>query len=428
MTSDALAARELAASMRRDVASNAKLLLSLASVSLSRDQVFNLPIAPKSMIAQELLGINQQRAALNSAYCELTAIQGCSEINRAQGRPVTRPYAQCGHSVGLTGGFCGLNAMNGYINPSMAARLLDMFGDDSVVDLGAGQGQYGIFAEALRPTKSGSSRWRSIDSTHNIHTLTKGLVHFADLTAPADIQGIEPADWALCIEAAEHVPKASQAALIANLHFLNRKGVILSWALPDQPGSHHINCQTNEYVEHLFKFLGYARDRTQEMVLRDAIAATLERSAITASHTGRAFRYDFWGKVNNTALQYEIDKVAHLIPRHARHLVTYSACPWLYDSLMVFRREQPLHQQTSSAHGLSNRSQIRSVLEAERRRLDAMATKVVKLRDELGRPRMSPFYMNQGKEVSQDLKEHMQKAAARVPIPQPQVFDGQTGS
>jgi hypothetical protein len=57
-----------------------------------------------------------------------------------------------------------------------------------------------------------------------------------------------------------------------------------------------------------------------------------------------------------------------------------------------------------------------------------MATKVVKLRDELGRPRMSPFYMNQGKEVSQDLKEHMQKAAARVPIPQPQVFDGQTSS
>jgi hypothetical protein len=95
---------------------------------------------------------------------------------------------------------------------------------------------------------------------------------------------------------------------------------------------------------------------------------------------------------------------------------------------MVFRREQPLHQQTSSAHGLSNRSQIRSVLEAERRRLDAMATKVVKLRDELGRPRMSPFYMNQGKEVSQDLKEHMQKAAAMVPIPQPQVFDGQTSS
>jgi hypothetical protein len=392
--------------MSSDIASSVKLLvLAAAASNQASHKSF---ITPNSMAAQKIIDMNMQRAALGRAHCELTALQGCSEIKRPSGRPATRPFTQCGHSVSITGGFCSLNSMNGCINPLMATRLNDMFGNDSVVDLGAGQGQYGILADSM----NGGSHWYSVDSTENIYALTQGSVHFADLTAPADIQGIEPADWAVCIEAAEHIPRSSQAALIANLHFLNRKGVVLSWALPNQPGSHHVNCRTNAYVEHLFHSLGYMRDHEREADLRDAIAATLDRSALASSKSGRAPPFEFWGKLNNTVLKAEVAKVIQLIPRHKARLVSLAACPWLYDTLMVFRRTHPV-----VGYPALNRAQLLRKLEAEQQRIDDLLSKVTNLRDQLSHHPGTIGLHGLKKEEQELLRGHVQREASKVFFP-----------
>ena len=161
-----------------------------------------------------------------------------------------------------------------------------MFENDSVVDLGAGQGQYGILAEAVQPR--GRRKWHSVDSTADIGALTGGAVNFADLTNPADIQGIVPADWALCIEAAEHAPQtfAGRSCCKFALSESERRGAVLGTS--SQPGSHHVNGQPNQHAEKLFHYLGYLRDIKRESYLRDAIASVMDGHALEASHSGQS--------------------------------------------------------------------------------------------------------------------------------------------
>ena len=205
--------------------------------------------APRgSALAAEAARMRELREALGEAHCEFTAVRSCSWVDK-RSQPVTRRPRDCDDSVAPTGGFCANNQMNCCVNPSAFTQLLQLYGGDTVLDLGAGQGTYELYSELTRPAASGGPRWRSVDGTEGIGPATSGRVTFGDLVVPADVQGLAPADWVQCIEVAEHVPAAQQAALIANAHFLNRKGIVLSWAVPGQPGAHHVNRRTNEYVD-----------------------------------------------------------------------------------------------------------------------------------------------------------------------------------
>ena len=41
---------------------------------------------------------------------------------------------------------------------------------------------------------------------------------------------------------------------------MNRKGIILSWAVPGQTGHSHVNERNNEYILERFEKLGYTHD------------------------------------------------------------------------------------------------------------------------------------------------------------------------
>ena len=404
---DARLALHIAKNMSSSIAYNVRLLIQSAAIDkMSRELLFS----SNSTAAQKIIHTNRQRAALGRAYCELTLLQGCSEIKRPSGRPITRPFSQCSHSVSITGGFCSLNSMNGCINPLMATRLFNMFGNDSVVDLGAGQGQYGILSDSIGSKRK--SGWFSVDSTENIYKLTQGSVHFADLTASADIQGVEPADWVVCIEVAEHIARSSQAAFIANLHFLNRKGIVLSWALPNQPGSHHVNCRTNAYVGNLFANLGYVRDYQSEATLRGAIASSLDRGALESSKSGQSPPYEFWGKLNNTALKVQIGRVIKHVPRHKVHLVSLSTCPWLYDTLMVFRRTHPV-----VVHPVVTEPQLLHRLRLEQHRIRNLLFKTMHFRNQLFHHTVTSRLQGLNNTERELLKEHVHREAAKVYVP-----------
>jgi len=64
------------------------------------------------------------------------------------------------------------------------------------------------------------------------------------------------ADLAICLEVGEHLADAAAAGLVKSLTD-TAPVVLFSAAIPDQPGTGHINCQWPEYWAALFKRYGY---------------------------------------------------------------------------------------------------------------------------------------------------------------------------
>ena len=75
----------------------------------------------------------------------------------------------------------------------------------------------------------------------------------ADLTNPA--LPLPVANWTLCLEVAEHIPKHLEAAFLANVAKTNSRGLVLSWA--NQPGNGHVNNKAPKQVVERLQQLGY---------------------------------------------------------------------------------------------------------------------------------------------------------------------------
>ena len=117
--------------------------------------------------------------------------------------------------------------------------------------------------------------------------------------------------------------------------------------------------------------------------------------------------FAFWGRLNNTAFQSEVDRVEKTLPRRKARLLTWSPCPWLYDSLMVFRRIRPVQ---SAPRAVFSHAHLRSALEAERTRLDERTSRLTELRDRLVN---SPWSVSR-QPLTRLLEAHIRQAAAKV--------------
>lgn len=98
-----------------------------------------------------------------------------------------------------------------------------MLAQNTILDLGAGVGQYG--RELLDFNSSWSSQYQAIDGAVNVDEFTKGFVKNANL---AIIQNLPVADWVMSLEVGEHVHHDMEDQYIHNLHMSNRKGILLS--------------------------------------------------------------------------------------------------------------------------------------------------------------------------------------------------------
>ena len=97
-----------------------------------------------------------------------------------------------------------------------------------------------------------------------VAAITGGLVQTADLTTELRL-GV--ADWVLCLEVAEHIPRAHEEAFVQNLHAHNRCGVLLSWACCVS-GHQHVNLRSNAHVIESFEQLGYRYDAARSEAMR----------------------------------------------------------------------------------------------------------------------------------------------------------------
>lgn len=85
------------------------------------------------------------------------------------------------------------------------------------------------------------------------------------------------ADWVLSLEVAEHIPPSFEEMFLRNVVAHASKGVVISWAIPGQGGTGHVNVRSHEYVEQRFAKLGWVHDDRASSHLR-AVAVSVPAS------------------------------------------------------------------------------------------------------------------------------------------------------
>jgi len=153
------------------------------------------------------------------------------------------------------------DARNHCYDEKLADKLKEIFISYSVLDLGCGPGQYTKFF------LENGIKSRGWDGNPNTYEISEGLCNVADLT---QIHDFGKGDWVLSLEVGEHIPKEYESIFIQNLVNHAKQGIILSWAVPNQPGEGHVNCQSNDYVISTMKKYGFSLDIKNSMVLREA--------------------------------------------------------------------------------------------------------------------------------------------------------------
>lgn len=141
----------------------------------------------------------------------------------------------------------------------LALKLKEIFKSSDVLDLGCGPGYY------TKYFLDNNIKCEGWDGNPNTPIISKGLCKVADLTK---INEFEKKDWVLSLEVGEHIPKEYENIFIQNLINHAKKGIILSWAVPNQPGDGHVNCQSNDYVIKLMKNHGFSIDIKNSTELR----------------------------------------------------------------------------------------------------------------------------------------------------------------
>jgi SAM-dependent methyltransferase len=133
-------------------------------------------------------------------------------------------------------------------------------------DFGCGNGKY-----VLNFRKNGID---AVGYDGNPVTSTFENCFVKDLTSQ-DLK-LEPVNFLLCLEVAEHVPKEYEDPLLKNIYNSLSKGgmLVLSWAIEGQPGLGHVNCKNNDYVIERFTKMGYSYDKETSLELRKDVYAS----------------------------------------------------------------------------------------------------------------------------------------------------------
>ena len=127
-----------------------------------------------------------------------------------------------------------------------------------VIDLGCGDGSYvNLISESIE--------CKGYDGNPDTVELTQGLGVMLYLHNRISLK---PVDWVLCIEVGNHIPKEFEDIFLNNIKNICKKGVIISWAEPNQKGIGQLNRQPNNYIIEKFKNMGFSHDTKTQTRLR----------------------------------------------------------------------------------------------------------------------------------------------------------------
>lgn len=171
-----------------------------------------------------------------------------------------------------------------FLDSGIARLLQDVVGAASLLDVGAGSGQYGAFFESRKWRRDGGRlsvpvpKWRGIDGMPGIEefTLRRGppgsFVRHANICDPS--LSLSPADWVMSLEVGEHLPLSCLQTYVRLLSTTARRGLIVSWARPGQGGHCHVSTRDEAWVRASFGAHGWTPD--DELTARARSAAQLE--------------------------------------------------------------------------------------------------------------------------------------------------------
>lgn len=132
------------------------------------------------------------------------------------------------------------------ITPKLWTYLVDRFAVRSILDVGAGEGyalrffhQHGVISHGFDGLRQNVDNAKYPIAEHD---LKKGPYHY-------------PCDLSYCVEVVEHIEEKYVDNLMDTL--INSPVVVITHALPGQPGHHHVNNQPKEYWIKKFEKLGY---------------------------------------------------------------------------------------------------------------------------------------------------------------------------
>ena len=185
-------------------------------------------------------------------------------------------------SVGQTGGW-RLDAGKPYLLDLGLARAIAAIAHRrTLVELGAGLGCY-----SLTLAHCGVHVVAAIDGADDVNELSGGVVTRADLTKPTR----SAADWVMSLETGEHIPSALEAVFLNNTADNARCGVVLSWAVPGQPGIGHVNTRPQAYVVAQMQSRGFEVDANHTQRLRRAASLWfLQRNVVVFARVASSAR------------------------------------------------------------------------------------------------------------------------------------------
>lgn len=123
-------------------------------------------------------------------------------------------------------------------SPKLAQWFLDYLDPEKpVYDFGCGNGYY------LAELEKAGFTCYGFEGTPMEYLCNN--VRVCDLTKP---QTVIHKGSVISLEVGEHLPKWAEQTFLDTITNACAQDLILSWALPNQPGVGHVNCQPHEYI------------------------------------------------------------------------------------------------------------------------------------------------------------------------------------
>lgn len=178
-------------------------------------------------------------------------------------------------SITTTGCWTRTGTENHYFDPCLCKIIGALFAGQSVIDLGCGLGDYVKYYRHLCKNIEG------YDGNPHTEELSEGLCKTADLSKK---QAFGKFDWVLSLEVGEHIPQCHESTFVYNLCSHATKGVVLSWAVPGQPGFGHVNCRENKDVVAMMREYDFVYDFASSLILRTFATAPWFKNTVMIFH------------------------------------------------------------------------------------------------------------------------------------------------
>jgi hypothetical protein len=140
-------------------------------------------------------------------------------------------------------------------------RIIQENNIKTLIDLGCGNGFY------AKNLKENVEQTECYDGNPFTPQITNELCETMDFSVPFNLN--KTFDCVMSLEVGEHIPIEFEQIFLDNLVKHSNSFILLSWAIPNQPGDGHINCRSNEYIIQEMNKRGFLFNLNESQKIRE---------------------------------------------------------------------------------------------------------------------------------------------------------------